>query len=183
MRKLILLAMMLSLAGCATWNWTRVGGVQSSSSENYSVEFPDGWMQSPSRDYLLITRDGAALQNIVIEKRGVDAELANTKKKLRKGMLPQEVAEVILDGVSSNPANLNLELLENQPATISGLPGFKAVVAYKTKGGLSIKAVYCGLLTHEFYYGIYYRAAQRYYFDKDIETFEKVVQSFTLLKP
>lgn len=182
MKKFILFVMVVLLVGCATWKWTRVGGFHSSDSESYSVELPDGWMQAPSGDYLLITKDGVALQNIVIEKRGVDADLANTKKKLKKDMLPQEAAEVILDGVSSNPANLNFELLENHPATISGLPGFKAVLAYKTKGGLKIKAVYYGVLAGESFYGLYYRAAQRYYFDKDAETFEKVVQSFKLVK-
>jgi hypothetical protein len=176
----VLLVLLLLLTGCATW--TRVGGDYSSSSENYSVELPDGWMRAPSGDRLVITRDGILLQNIIVETKMVDAELTGTKKKLKKGMLPQEVAEVILDGVSSNQANLSFELLENQPTTISGLAGFKAVFGYKTKSGLRIKAVYYGLLAGDTYYGLYYAASRRYYFDKDIETFEKVVQSFKLLK-
>lgn len=180
MKKCVLLAMVLFLAGCATWS--RVGGIYSSGSENYSVELPDGWMRPPSGDRLVITKDGILLQNIIIEKKEVDAELSGTKKKLKKGMLPQEVAEVILDGVSSNQANLNFELFENQPVLISGLPGFKALLAYKTRSGLRIKAVYYGVLAGETYYGLYYTASRRYYYDRDIETFEKVVQSFKLLK-
>ena len=34
----------------------------------------------------------------------------------------------------------------------------------------------------EYFYSIYYTASQRYYFDKDIKTFEDVFNSFRLIK-
>lgn len=34
----------------------------------------------------------------------------------------------------------------------------------------------------EYFYSIYYTESQRYYFDKDIKTFEDVFNSFRLIK-
>jgi hypothetical protein len=130
----------------------------------------------------LITRDGVSLQYIQIERVKIEDSLKHTKKKFSKGMLPQEVAEVVLDNIASDKDNLNLEVIENIPATISGIPGFKAVYTHKTMDGLKLKSIYYGFIMQDWFYGIYYTAALRYYFDKDIETFEKVLETFKLIK-
>jgi hypothetical protein len=106
----------------------------------------------------------------------------NPKKKLAKDMLAQETAEVILDNVASNPEITDFKVLENSPMAIGGETGFKAVYTYKNKDGLKCKSVCCGLIAGEWFYGITYNAAERYYFDKDIETFAKSLQSFKLIK-
>jgi hypothetical protein len=178
--KKFLLIVLLFIVGCAPW--TQVGGLYTSGSHNFSVDLPKGWMRFNTNEYLLVTRDGVLLQNILIERFNVDKELNHTKKKLKKGMLPQEAAEVILDNISSDQTNLSFEVTENIPVQINGLPGFKTVFTYKTKDGLRLKGIYYGLLADEWFYGIRYMAAARYYFDKDIRTFEKVFESFKLIK-
>jgi hypothetical protein len=131
---------------------------------------------------LLITRDGLSLQYIQIGRMKIENSLKHTKKKFSKGMLPQETAEVALDNMASNPDILNLEVIENIPATVNGIPGFKAIYTYKSKDGLKLKSIFYGLMIGDWFYSIQYDAAQRYYFDKDLKTFEKILESFRLIK-
>lgn len=179
MRKFILFGV-ICVAGCALW--TQIGGLYTSDAGKFSVELPNGWMKSNAVDYLLITRDGVLLQNIVIEQIDINKGLQHTKKKLRPDMLPQEAAEVIIDNMTSNPAILNLEVIENIPAKVGGFPGFKLVTTYKNKDGLKFKSVYYGFLWDHWLYSLRYSAPQRYYFVKDLPTFENVVKSFKLIK-
>ena len=97
-------------------------------------------------------------------------------------MLPHEAGEVILDNIASDQTISDFNLLENTPLKISGVSGFRAVYTFKNKDGLKIKGICCGFITGKWFYGLIYSAAQRYYFDKDVETFEKVVGSFKLIK-
>jgi hypothetical protein len=179
MKKILLLILML-LIGCAPW--VQVGGLYDMGSHNYSVELPQGWMRWNKGDRLLITRDGVPLQNIQIIRRDIDEPLKYTKKKFSKTMLPEEAAKVILDNVASNNDISDFGIVENTPLTINGISGFKAIYSYKTKDGLKVKSVYCGFIQDHWLYGINYNAPERYYFEKDIETFERVLKSFKLIK-
>jgi len=180
MKKILLIIILMLPIGCAPW--VQVGGLYKTESHNYSVELPQGWMRWNKGDHLLITRDGVLLQYIQIVRLNIDDPLKHTKKKFSKSMLPQETAEVILDDIASNQTIGNFELIENVPIKISGIPGFKAVYTYKNKDGLKVKSIYYGFILDKWFYGLNYNAAQRYYFDKDIKTFEKVLDSFKLIK-
>ncbi len=178
--KRYLLILLLLIAGCAPW--VKVGGLYTSKPHNFSVELPDGWMRFNTSHRLYITRDGVLLQNIIIERLHIEKSLKHTKKKFAKDMLPQEAAEVVLDNISSAPTVLNYEVIENIPARISGFPGFKVVFTYKNKDGLTLKSILYGLIVDEWFYAIRYTAARRYYFENGRKTFEKVFESFRLIK-
>lgn len=178
-RGIILIFLALG-AGCAPW--TQVGGLYKNESHNFSVELPQGWMKWNQGEHLLVTRDGILLQHIQIMRLKLEEPLKHTKKKFSKGMLPQEAAEIILDDIASNPNHLNVEVIENVPVTMSGMPGFKATYTYKNKDDLKLKGRFCGFIVGDWFYGVNYNAPQRYYFDKDLHTFEKVVESFRLIK-
>ncbi|MGE5892615.1 MAG: hypothetical protein ACM34I_01010 [bacterium] len=179
-RFLLGIIILIFIAACAPW--IRTGGPYSSAYLNMSVDLPDGWMRLNSREYLFITRDGIPLQSILVEKIHVSDTLKHTKKKFSSGMLSQEAAEVILDNMATDPAMLNFEIRENNPAKIGGKSGFKAVYTYKSKDGLRYKSIYYGFMLGDWFYGIQYSAPARYYFDKDLKAFEKVVASFKLTK-
>jgi hypothetical protein len=179
MRKFLFIFLTV-VVGCAPW--IQVGGLYTSDGKDFSADLPEGWMRLRQSEQLFITRDGILLQTITVESLNASYEFKNTKKKLSKGMLPQEVSEVILDNISSDQQMSSFEIVENSPAKIGGLTGFKAVFSYGTKGGLKYKSVYYGALDGERFYGLRYTAARRYYFDKDISTFEKTVSSFRILK-
>jgi hypothetical protein len=121
------------------------------------------------------------LQFIAVQHIHMDDTLKYTKKKFRKGMLPLEAAEVIIDNISSNQDVLNLEVKENKAAKLCGRHAFRAVMTYKDRDGLKIKSVYYGFMEGEWFYGIRYAAPQRLYFEKDIKTFEKVAASMKLI--
>lgn len=199
MRKLLLLILLCAMAACAPW--VQVDGPYSTTSQNFSVDLPRGWMRYNTNNYLYVTRDGFLLQNVLIEQipigkplkevRGsenyatsgmlVPLEMAkHTTKAFKKDMLPEEAAEVVLDNAALNPAVLDVTLVENVPTTVAGRPGFKVTFTYKNKDELRMKSVYCGAVVGEWFYGIRYTAAARYYFDKDAETFERIVASFRL---
>ena len=64
---------------------------------------------------------------------------------------------------------------------MAGLPGFKLVYSFRAVNGLRLKRVHYGVLVRDWVYRIQYQAAARYYFDKDLATFERVRESFRLL--
>jgi hypothetical protein len=130
--------------------------------------------------YLLISRDGPFLQYILVQERPVDRPFGHTHKKVRRGMLPQEAAEVIIDEIFSDQKVLDFQVLENSPATIDQHEGFRLIFTYKNREGLKFRTVYYGALTGEYFYSIRYNAAERHYFDKDIEIFEEVLKSLKL---
>jgi hypothetical protein len=130
----------------------------------------------------MITRDGLALQQIEVSRRSVDTELSFTKKKLSKDMLPQEISEVIKDNIRSNPNIMNQQFISDTPAQVGGHPGLKLIYTYQTKGGLTKKGmIYCILLDN-WCYELQYEAPERHYFAKDLPAFNRVKESFKLIK-
>lgn len=177
---LVLVFLLSALSGCAPW--VQVEGPYRMDSQGYEASLPAGWRRATSvEDSLLLTRDGVSLQYIRIERVATGDELAHTKKKFAKGMSPQDVGEVELEEVRSDQGMRNFELLENIPFQVAGLPGFKLVYTFKTGNGLRLKRVHYGVLVRDWVYRVQYQAPARYYFDKDILTFERVRESLRLL--
>lgn len=177
------LVLLLLLGGCVAWS--QVGGPYTNGSGSYSVELPSIWMKLNNTDALVITRDGLLLQNIIINQFDITEkpdETVKKKKQITAGMLPQEIAEVLIDNFSSDPSTLNFELISNGPVQISGQPGTKIVYRYKTKDGLRIKCIHYSCLKGIWLYNIRYSAAERYYFDKDVSTFQSLMSSFRIIK-
>ncbi len=182
MKKLLIVLMLLVTAGCGPW--VRTEGPFTSKAQNFSVNIPQGWMLSNTEKIFLITRDGTLLQRIVCIRQGLSAEkqFSHTRKRVTSGMLPQELADVVLDDFQSNAVNQDFTVEENAPAAVAGKPGFKARFAFRTKDGLPYRCLYYGFISGDWFYGIFYIAPQRYYFDKDLGTFENVIKSFRLTK-
>jgi hypothetical protein len=180
MKRLILLAFVIFFLSSCAAPWTQVGGSYSSPNKDFTVDLPKGWMKAKSNDLLFITRDGILLQNILIKRIATAEELQYSKKKFRPDMLPQEQAELIADDFASNPALMNFAILENSPLTIDGHKGFRLVFTYKNEGGLRVKSTFSGFLVQDWFYQIRYTAAARYYYDKDLASYEQVIKSFKL---
>jgi len=179
-RIVILIILALALGGCALWVPTD-GTPFVDRARNVSLELPTGWRRLNTGEYLYATRDGSELQSILVERIQVDDELTQTRKKLRRGMLPQELAEVILDNSRSNEEVLDLKVVENKPAAVGGADGFRMIYTYKNTDGLRYRNLYYGCLRGEWFYGVRYTAAQRHYFDRDLQAFEKTVKSLRVL--
>jgi hypothetical protein len=176
----LLVAVMFLLNGCAPW--IRTGGLHEAKGENVSLDLPDGWMRLNQDEYLLVTRDGVSLQSILVESINVAETLKHTKKKFRKGMLPLEASEVIMDNIASNREVHDFAIKESKSTKVAGKPGFRVAYSYKTTDGLKMQGVLYGLMQGECFYLLRYAAPKRHYFDRDLKTFERVVASAQLLK-
>jgi hypothetical protein len=178
----VVLGASLLLGGCVTMPWYPTAGPYTSEADSFAVELPKGWMRLNSKEDLLITRDGLLLQHVLIERGRVDRPLQHTKKVLTRGMQPQAVAEVILDNISSSERTLDVKVKENRPVQVGGHRGFRLVYTHRDKNGLRFKSVLLGFLAGDDFYLLRYTAAERYYFSKDLATFEQLVTTFKLLR-
>lgn len=181
MKRLILLALILASLepGCAAWTLT--GGKYVSERDKYEVELPNGWRRPTAMwDALRLTRDGEALQVVKIHRVHIDKDAPHTKRKFMLGMLPQEVAEVVIDDFRSNPNIGDHQVIENVPAKVGGHPGFRMVYTHQTKKGLKRKGAYYGVLVNDWYYYLVFEAPARYYFSKDHQTFERLKETFKI---
>ena len=168
-----------AVSGCAPW--VQVEGPYRMDSQGYEANLPAGWRRATTvSDSLLLTRDGVSLQYIRIERVAAGEDLKHTKKKFAKGMSHQDVAEVELDEVRSDQGMRDFELLETVPFPVAGLPGFKLAYTFKAMNGLRLRRVHYGVLVRDGVYRILYQAPARYYFDKDLPTFERIRESFRI---
>lgn len=175
----LVVGLLLCLSSCATWS--PVGGNFVASGDGYEVELPEGWRRfMPYRDGVALTFDGLELQAVYLARRPFDKEAPNTKRKIAKGMLPQEVAEVVIDDLRSDRNRGNLEIVENAPVSLGGYAGFKLVYSYQAATNLRKRGIYYGALVGDWYYFVYYQAPARYFFERDLPTFEKIRSSFKI---
>lgn len=168
--------------------------------EGFEVELPRGWYRiegplggaatapsggaeapAPPTETVVITRDGVALESIRIGRRALGRELPHTRRKLGPRMPPVEAAEVLLDNARSDPAVQGFELLDSDPATVGGRPGFRLAYGWSSKDGLRRKRVVVGAIADGWLYTLLYDAAARHYFDRDLAAFEEVARRFRLL--
>jgi hypothetical protein len=71
--------------------------------------------------------------------------------------------------------------LTSEPAIVADRAGFKLTYRYLDKYGVTMKTVYYGVLMPDQYFNIRYTAAQRYYFDQELTTFNDVLGSLHLV--
>jgi len=177
------------LTGCMgrQAKWSMVGGPQVLESEPIEVNWPKAWMRfmpaerddNAKKEGLLcvVTRDGIGLQAITLKKRPIENGFTNTRKKVAPGLSPQELSDLVVDDMRANPNFTDLQVVENSPATLDGISGYKVVVRYRAKTGLPKQAVYYGCLNNGSLYFLIYDAPQRHYSALDLPTFDEVKKS------
>jgi hypothetical protein len=175
-----MLAVLLCCSACAPWSL--VGGKYVAAQENYEVELPLNWRkQNLSGDHLYLTRDGMVLQRVIIGRYPIDKDAPRTKRKLSKAMLPQDLAEIVIDDLRSDQQKTNVQILENLPVNVGGNAGFTIVYSYQTRSTLKKMGAYYGALHKDWLYFLMYEAPARHYFSRDRSTFDSIKESFKLL--
>lgn len=167
-------------AACATASkpaWIAAAPVFDSD-EGFAVALPAGWMRVNTADVVVATRDGPLLQRIAVAGTKLGTAFRSTKKVVVAGMLPQEAAEVVADDLASSDDAKGVQIVENVPAALGGIPGFRLVATYRDGNGLLRKTVTYGAIAAPWFYRLTYVAPARYYFDRDLAAFEDVVKSF-----
>jgi hypothetical protein len=143
MKKLLWLFLLL-ITSCASWS--NFGSSGEPSSYNFTIELPEQWTRLNTKKYFILTKDGTFSQYILVQQRHVDKPFTHTKKKINKGMVPQEAAQVIVDEITSDRSVLNFRVIENLPATVNQYNGFRIVFTYETKERLKFQTIYYGFL-------------------------------------
>ncbi|MEJ2725910.1 MAG: hypothetical protein P8175_14965 [Deltaproteobacteria bacterium] len=177
----------LLAAGCATAPpkpvWVAAESTYTAGKLNFAVDLPAGWMRLNTEDGVRITRDGFSLQVIGVDRYKVGDSLKNTKKKFEKGMLPQEVSAILIDNMTLAEGVASSDVMENVPKQFAGIDGFRVLLRLHLKNGEERRYAFYGGMSEDWVFEIYYSAPRRYYFERDLETFEGVARSFRLIKP
>ncbi len=174
----ILLLLLFFISSCASMAQQR--SLKDLPGSDFSIEIPAGWWKPARINQYLITRDGAFKQYVLIQQRPVSRPFRHTKKTIKPGMLPQEAAGIIIDEIASDRNVLNFKVLQNAPAIIDGNAGFKLLFTYGSKKGSAYQTLYYGFIRGSSFYSLRYNAT-RQYFNKEIDAFKAMVQSFRLL--
>jgi hypothetical protein len=148
----------------------------------FTVALPKGWMRANDDETVFVTRDGPTLQHIVIGRDDIDEPLKGSKRKLSASMEPYEIAELLAGEISSAEGVSGIKILENAPAQLGGVSGFRLLVTYKDADGLRMKSLYYGAVTKKSLWSVQYTAPARVYYDRDVATFQRMVASFKLKK-
>lgn len=177
--KVLLLVSILLLAGCAG-QWVRVQGQEvTHKGEGYEAQLPADWVKIQLGDTLVVTRDGPSLQKISLRSVPHVNAFEHLEKGANTEQLPSELAELYLADLRKEDQHQmpSLEILENGPATIAGHEGFRVRIEYRTADGVRYRLIGYGFTTAERFYSVSYNAPVLYYFDRDQDKLQQVVQS------
>jgi hypothetical protein len=172
-----LICSMVMFIACAT-SWKPAPAVLQNT--RWSVAAPDEWMRLSTSAYDMLSKDGPYLQYILIQGRPLGKPFQYTQRKLEAAMLPHEAAQVIANDLSADPHLKSFKLLSSEPAWTGGYLGFKLAYTYLDQQNVRIQSIYYGVILSDLFFNIRYTAARRFYFAKDLETFEQVRQSVRL---
>lgn len=171
------------LSGCAVWSKVE-NSAFTAQDRSYSVELPVGWVRfhlGRSENDVFITYDGPGIERIEITKRENKDAFPKIKKAAGKNMLAFELAELMIAELKAAEALANLEVVENSPAMVSGLPGVKLELRAKNNKGVEFEMLVYGVVGANGFYTLTYQAPRLHYFQKYSGVFEKTVASFRLL--
>jgi hypothetical protein len=176
--KKFLFVFLFLMTACACGG--QLGGFSESNGQNFTVSIPEGWRKLNSAEYLMITREGALSQYILVQQRCVDKPFKHTEKRLNSYMSPKRAAKVIMDEIRSDNRILFFHLSECVQTRVNQYNGFKIVYTYKEKDGLNFLTVFYGFLERDWFYCLRYSVEVKKYNDEDMEAFEKVLNSFKI---
>jgi hypothetical protein len=142
------------------------------------VMTPEGWVREYSAaGQLIASRDGYSLQMVLVAARtNIDAFPA-IKKSASSSTLPSEVAELHIANTKAAGAE-QLEVLENEPAQVAGLSGYRLLFRHFDDRGLELRRVVYGAVDEKYIYRLTYEAPKLYFFERDLPEFEAMVKSF-----
>ena len=176
--RLIIGLLLISLAGCTPWTRVDPGSRNETKRDDYMLDLPFGWVKrtADSNDFF-VTRDGPALNYIVVNRQPHDRKLPHTKRETRGDMLPHEVAELAIAEWKSSEATANLQVLSNVPMMLGGKPAVRVHIRFKNDRGLPIERVMVALVDAKGRLSIQYEAPAIVYFQRGLADFDVLVAS------
>lgn len=180
MKRRLAVALILAVlvSACAPWARVDPDNRVFDKPGDYSLDLPAGWVRRTAdvNDFF-VTRDGPALNTIVVARQPHDRKLPRTKRETRADMLPFELAELALAEWRSNEETANLELLSNTPTTLGGKPAARVHVRYKNERGLPIERIMVARVDARGRLSLLYEAPAIVYFQRGLPAFEAMLAS------
>jgi hypothetical protein len=154
----------------------------------YSLQFPAGWKYDkvPLSDESGATREGAMLQAIYVDFRAHKSAFKSLKEASSASMLPQDLADKLVADSARGGGWENVSTVSNEPTELAGLPAFRMTIEYRlpvVRGAVRYREVIVGAVNARGLYLVGYRAPVIRYFDRDLETFNSALKSFSITLP
>jgi hypothetical protein len=167
-----------SLVACAPWTRVDPTSRLETKRDDYTLELPLGWVRhTASANDFFVTRDGPALNYIVVNRQPHDKKLPHTKRETRADLLPHEIAELVIAEWKIAESTANLEVMSNTPVLLGGKPAVRVHVRFKNERGLPIDRVMVALVDAKGRLSIQYEAPAIVYFQRGLADFEAMVAS------
>jgi hypothetical protein len=144
---------------------------------HWIIRSPEGWMHLSTSESEMLSKDGPYLEYILIQSKSLSQGFRYTNQRIDPGMLPNEAARLIADNMRSDPMIRQFRLLADEPAIVDGHAGFKLTYSYRDQYGVALKTIYYGAVLPDLFFNLRYTAAQRYYFNKELQAFNQAFQS------
>ncbi len=170
--------LLVSLAACTPWTRVNPSSRNESRHNDYTLDLPLGWVKrTADTNDLFVTRDGPALNYIVVNRQPHDRKLPRTKRETRADMLPHEVAELAIAEWKSSESTANLQVLSNVPVMLDGKSAVRVHIRFKNDRGLPIERVLVALVDTKGRLSIQYEAPAIVYFQRGLADFDALVAS------
>lgn len=75
----------------------------------------------------ILTKDGVLLQYILLKRVGLDKALAISKKSISENILPQDLAELIIENLKLENSMNSFQVLSNKPDKIDSIDAVQII--------------------------------------------------------
>lgn len=188
-RKILIIAALLTVAGCVQPNITLVSPNEPITVEFYEVTPPGEWNRLNYSYYENWTVDGYPLQALrfhavpdgqsLVPNRSTWGKLIPPKDKtpvFRKTMTPNEVQEFVVETLS-NRGGVNVKASRLKPAKFGKLPGFRFSFSMTDDDGLEFDGMALGTIKNDELHIIVYSGTRMHYFPTYKRQVERIFKS------
>ncbi|QKF81320.1 hypothetical protein [Halarcobacter ebronensis] len=168
-------------SGCASWQ--NVTGIQKLNTQKLTLDLKDEkWhaLKIDTSELYILTKDGTALQDIDIRSNSLDDALKFSKVKIPKDILNHELAQLIIEDLKVANEMNSFKILNNSPEKIDTKDGVKIIYQFNDQYNNIIKRNATYFIYDEKLYSINYIAPNQYYYDRDLEEYNRIKESIKL---
>jgi len=180
---LVLMVVAGLLAGCARYTLVEPG--RRTIADLYTVEPQTRWSAFTDGKWEVWTIDGPGLEAVQFLKGLDDGEplfrAADAQKRMtfRKTMSPSELAELLVDGLTSTGAQ-NVTVTNLRPHKFGSAEGFRCELAFLTKNGLEKRGTAAGATIKDRLYLVLYTGTKLHYYEAHRDDAEKIIGSIRM---
>ena len=186
--------MQFAAALCAAWVMTgaHAAGMEiavantpvSTTRNQLAVQPPAGWVYQRSGYEVLTSRDGPLLNAMSFELRKHKKAFPAVKKASTPDALPEDLAEIYVADMKSQPGISDVNVISTEPAVLAGLPAFRVHITYvlmQEMGGAPFEQVALGTPLQDYLLVARYWAPQLHFFETYLPAFEEALPTVTVI--